>query len=325
MKFILASVLVISVLALIVNPVFAQISSPVSVNVDKTSYSTNDLISITGTVRDLYSGTPISIMLKDFNENILTITQVQVNSDKTFNVEVIADDSISMIYSGTYTVTAQYGTEKRSSSTSFNFVGETNPTQVSNASKVSEIADVKSNQVTIVAADGSGVPGCEETADGCYIPSTVRVNVDDTIIFSNPDTAAHTFTSGTSGGNDIAVLFDSSLVMAGSSYEYSPDTVGEIPYFCMVHPWMQGTIIVVDEEDSSVAGITMPPQISTQNNDALVVENQMLREEIRDLKTQVKSQQDEIESLKDQIVSMTKEFVNSLQQLNEWFGTQLKS
>ena len=32
--------------------------------------------------------------------------------------------------------------------------------------------------------------------------------------------------------------------MAGSSFEWTPDTVGEIPYFCMVHPWMQGLIIV---------------------------------------------------------------------------------
>jgi predicted secreted protein with PEFG-CTERM motif len=36
--------------------------------------------------------------------------------------------------------------------------------------------------------------------------------------------------------------------MAGGLYEYSPDTVGEIPYFCMVHPWMQGLIIVQEVE-----------------------------------------------------------------------------
>ena len=41
--------------------------------------------------------------------------------------------------------------------------------------------------------------------------------------------------------------------MAGSAFEWSPDTVGEYPYFCMVHPWMQGVIIVqevgAEEED----------------------------------------------------------------------------
>ncbi|MDH3855690.1 MAG: PEFG-CTERM sorting domain-containing protein, partial [Nitrosopumilus sp.] len=42
--------------------------------------------------------------------------------------------------------------------------------------------------------------------------------------------------------------FDTGLIMAGGLYEYSPDTVGEIPYFCMVHPWMQGLIIVQEAE-----------------------------------------------------------------------------
>ena len=36
--------------------------------------------------------------------------------------------------------------------------------------------------------------------------------------------------------------------MAGSSYEYSPDTVGEIPYYCVVHPWMNGFIIVQEAD-----------------------------------------------------------------------------
>lgn len=105
------------------------------------------------------------------------------------------------------------------------------------------------SEVTIVAADGSGAPGCEETADGCYIPSTATVDVGGKVIFSNPDTAAHTFTSGDLADSDtVGVLFDSSLIMAGASYEWSPDTVGEVPYFCMVHPWMQGVIIVQEVE-----------------------------------------------------------------------------
>ena len=99
-------------------------------------------------------------------------------------------------------------------------------------------------EVTISAAEGSGAPGCEETTDGCYLPGTVTVDVGSVITMSNPDTAAHTFTSGTPGGDDVGTMFDSSLLAAGGSYEYSPDAVGEIPYFCMVHPWMQGTIVV---------------------------------------------------------------------------------
>jgi len=103
------------------------------------------------------------------------------------------------------------------------------------------------SEVTIEAAQGSGAPGCEETAEGCYIPSTATVDVGGKVIMSNPDTAAHTFTAGTPEDGPSGE-FDTGLLMAGNSFEYSPDTIGEIPYFCMVHPWMQGLIVVQEAE-----------------------------------------------------------------------------
>ena len=102
-------------------------------------------------------------------------------------------------------------------------------------------------EVTIVPADGSGAPGCEEAASGCFIPSTATVDVGGVVIMSNTDSAAHTYTAGTPGDGPSGE-FDTGLLMAAGSYEYSPDTVGEIPYFCMVHPWMVGNIIVQEAE-----------------------------------------------------------------------------
>ena len=99
------------------------------------------------------------------------------------------------------------------------------------------------SEVTIVPTPGSGAPGCEETAEGCYIPSTATVDVGGVVIMTNTDSAAHTFTSGTPEGGPDGV-FDTSLLMIDGSYEWTPETVGEQPYFCMVHPWMQGLIIV---------------------------------------------------------------------------------
>jgi len=109
-------------------------------------------------------------------------------------------------------------------------------------------------EVTISAAEGSGAPGCEETAEGCYIPGTATVNVGEVVIMSNPDTAAHTFTAGSPADGPTGE-FDTGLLMAGGSFEWSPDTVGEIPYFCMVHPWMIGLIVVQEagaQEDGSM-------------------------------------------------------------------------
>ena len=101
--------------------------------------------------------------------------------------------------------------------------------------------------VTVTNAPGSSVPGCEETADGCFIPSTVTIDIGGEVIWENNDTAAHTITSGTAvEGPDGH--FDSSLVMAGSTFSHIFAEAGTYDYFCMVHPWMVGSVMVSAEE-----------------------------------------------------------------------------
>ncbi len=105
---------------------------------------------------------------------------------------------------------------------------------------------------------GTSVPGCEETNE-CWDPAEVTVDVGETVTWSNVDTAAHTVTSGSvdEGGPDGN--FDSSLFMAGTTFEWTPDAEGEYPYFCMVHPWMAGMVIVGEamaEADGIMVSIT---------------------------------------------------------------------
>jgi len=101
--------------------------------------------------------------------------------------------------------------------------------------------------VTVTNAPGSSVPGCEQTADGCFIPSMVTIDIGGEVIWQNNDTAAHTITSGTAVEGPSGV-FDSSLVMAGSSFSHTFDAAGTFDYFCMVHPWMAGAVMVSSEE-----------------------------------------------------------------------------
>jgi plastocyanin len=100
------------------------------------------------------------------------------------------------------------------------------------------------SEVTIVPAGGSAALGCEETGVGCYIPSTVTVDVGGKVIFSNTDSDKHTFSSGTISDDIIGTVFDSGLVFPGEFFFWFPDTAGEFPYFCMLHPWTNGLIIV---------------------------------------------------------------------------------
>ena len=92
--------------------------------------------------------------------------------------------------------------------------------------------------IAIENAIGSSTPGCEPD---CFIPNAATVAVGGTVSFVNSDTAPHTSTSGTPAGGPDGV-WDSSLVMPGSSYDTTISSAGTYDYFCMVHPWMTGTI-----------------------------------------------------------------------------------
>ena len=96
-------------------------------------------------------------------------------------------------------------------------------------------------ETTVSLPEGSAVPGCEET-DACYIPSSVSVDVGETVTWSNDDAAAHTVTSGST--TDVNGIFDSGLFMADATFSHTFDEEGTFDYFCMVHPWMVGSVMV---------------------------------------------------------------------------------
>ena len=96
--------------------------------------------------------------------------------------------------------------------------------------------------VTVSTPQGTSVPGCEATNE-CFIPYEVTVNVGDEVIWTNDDSAAHTVTAGSAADGPSGV-FDSSLFMAGTTFSYEFESEGEFPYFCMVHPWMEGIVKV---------------------------------------------------------------------------------
>ncbi len=105
---------------------------------------------------------------------------------------------------------------------------------------VMETTQVSAEIVSI--PEGSGAPGCEET-DECYIPSTLNISAGTTVVWENNDAAAHLATSGTPDGGPDGI-FDSGMIMGGATYEYEFSETGEFVYYCLVHPWMVGTVTV---------------------------------------------------------------------------------
>ena len=107
---------------------------------------------------------------------------------------------------------------------------------------------VESSTTVITMASGSSTPGCQDplvTASGCFIPNFVVIPRGGIVSWENNDNAAHTATFGTptDGPNGI---FDSSLIMVSGSVNATFFDAGIYPYFCMVHPWRTGTLVVGD-------------------------------------------------------------------------------
>ncbi len=75
----------------------------------------------------------------------------------------------------------------------------------------------------------------------------IHVLPNDTVKWSNADTEFHTVTSGISpdlGGEGPNGIFDSGLFSPGESFKNTFGDEGTYPYFCTIHPWMSGIVVV---------------------------------------------------------------------------------
>ena len=96
-------------------------------------------------------------------------------------------------------------------------------------------------------AIGSSVVGCETTNE-CYIPHMVTIDVGGEVMWNNVDSMAHTVTAG-SPTEGLSEHFDSGLVAPSAMFSHEFTEAGTFDYFCMVHPWMVGTVMVSAEEE----------------------------------------------------------------------------
>ena len=86
---------------------------------------------------------------------------------------------------------------------------------------------------------GAGIP---EDGQIYYDPQVIDVTVGTTISWDNMDTTIHTVTSGQVPEADG--LFDSEMMAAGDSFEFTFTDAGSYDYYCTFHPWMLGTVNV---------------------------------------------------------------------------------
>ena len=94
--------------------------------------------------------------------------------------------------------------------------------------------------ITVSMPDGAGI---RQDGQIYYDPETLQVEIGTTVIWVNDDTAAHTVTSGNAQDGPSGV-FDSGMMLAGDSFEFTFTDQGKDDYYCIVHPWMVGSVEV---------------------------------------------------------------------------------
>lgn len=96
--------------------------------------------------------------------------------------------------------------------------------------------------VTLTILEGSSIQGTPD-----YDPDELTVKKGDKILVDNVDTMPHTVTNGESGSDpNSGKLFDTGIINGGASAELDTATIdaGTHPYYCMVHPYMTGTLTI---------------------------------------------------------------------------------
>ncbi|MCL4418094.1 MAG: cupredoxin family copper-binding protein [Actinobacteria bacterium] len=70
-----------------------------------------------------------------------------------------------------------------------------------------------------------------------FSPTSVMVKVGTMVTWTNNDSVTHTVTSNTKE-------FDSKALQPGESFSFTFKKAGTFPYYCSIHTFMNGTIIV---------------------------------------------------------------------------------
>jgi plastocyanin len=103
---------------------------------------------------------------------------------------------------------------------------------------------------------GAFNPELNTPAEVWYDPPVISITAGDSITWYNDDREGHTVTSGEGSGrfgwmdDNFGTPdggFDSDRFMPGESWSMKFEDSGIFSYFCTIHPWMEGVVIVEQE------------------------------------------------------------------------------
>ena len=220
-----------------------------ALSIDDTIYVKGDTVNVFGVVKDYNSGVPILIQVYDPDEKQILDLKTLAGSSGNFKVPFkIPQDAIV----GKYTVSGKYGTAGKIASIEFIIKGSLE------------------NIVTIPRGSSTG------DAKFNFTPKNITINYGAEITWTNNDNSLHTVVSGKVGLDNRMYadgLFDSGTFGPASTFTRSFFNNGTYPYFCKLHPWLTGQIIVtpyVGPPDQKPVP-QEPSETGEENNNYLII------------------------------------------------------
>ncbi len=105
-----------------------------------------------------------------------------------------------------------------------------------------QTSPVNITRVSINAGSGAS-PACASD-NTCFTPQKINVTTGTQVIWENNDKVSHTITSGSPADTISGSMFDSGIMKPASTFSYVFLNPGTFDYFCQVHPWMTGIVVV---------------------------------------------------------------------------------
>ena len=102
------------------------------------------------------------------------------------------------------------------------------------------VIEAPKEAIKIIIPEGAAIP---EDGKIFYNPEAINISTGTTVEWTNEDSAMHTATSGspTSGADGV---FDSEILNIDDTYQFTFTDLGNYDYYCILHPWMIGTVNV---------------------------------------------------------------------------------
>ena len=107
--------------------------------------------------------------------------------------------------------------------------------------------------------------GTYQTQDSHFEPKTLTIGKGDTVNWINEDSTLHTVSSGKPSSNTVGTMFDSSYLSSGKTFEHTFKKTGKFDYYCTLHPYMTGKIVVSKSSSPPIETAEKEPTLTSQD------------------------------------------------------------